>query len=47
MLQCLVTFHQHENPNSIYDVGLTKMLVSSKVWVGKKIFQIFNWLQWW
>ena len=31
MLQCLVTFHQHEYPNSIYDVGFNKMLVSSKV----------------
>ena len=32
-------FHHHENPVSIYDVDINKILVSSKATFGKKGFK--------
>ena len=34
-------FYQHKNPISIYNVGIDKILVSSKVSFGKKDFKYF------
>ena len=34
-------FHQHKNPFSIYDVDISKILVSKKVYLGNKGFKYF------
>ena len=33
--------HQHENPRSIYDVNINRIIVSNKVPFGKKGFKYF------
>ena len=34
-------FHQHKNPISIFDVDINKILVSKKIYFGKKGFKYF------
>ena len=38
-------FHQHKGPISMKNINLNKIVVSNKVWFGKKWFSIFYWLK--
>ena len=37
-------FHQYKRPISITNIDINKIIISNKISVGKKSFEIFHWL---